>query len=73
MEAKLKSFGCTNISQLNYEWAFDYNSYSWVASDAALEEAETIDDLLADSDRISCCGDIVNDDNLICPTCKEHL
>lgn len=30
------------------------------------------DDVNEDGELLSCCGDVLNEDNMICPTCFEH-
>lgn len=37
-----------------------------------LEIGDTLADIQKRSDQYSCCGDILDSDYMICPTCKEH-
>ena len=58
---------------------FDSQTVSFSTSEGDFEcelENFEIGDTLADiqtrSDQYSCCGDILDPDYMICPTCKEH-
>ena len=76
----------TNEQKLNYLESlnvdiqgFDQTGVSFTTSDGDFEiefdEFEITDSLSTienRADQYSCCGDILDKDYMICPTCKEH-
>ena len=73
MTEHLRYLGCTNIEKGIDDYGFDYNGYSWAVDADKIDDTMTIDEILHEADRISCCGDLLNNDSDMCPTCKEHL
>ena len=68
-EKLLKEWGAEDIDLINDTYHFVYDGYSYSTSDIYKTEKETIDN----ATLYSCCGDEVDKDWMMCPTCKEHI
>ena len=73
----LASFGFTNIEIIEVngydtEYNFDDDGRPCAIFEREFEIGDTVGDILRAADFYSCCGDVLDKDYMICPTCKEH-
>lgn len=47
--------------------------YDYDISTENFEIGDPINEIVKNADIISCCGDIVDQDYMMCPSCKEHI
>lgn len=47
--------------------------YNYDISIEDFEIGDTVNQIVKNADIISCCGDIVDQDYMMCPSCKEHI
>lgn len=47
--------------------------YNYDISTEDFEIGDTVNQIVKNADIISCCGDIVDQDYMMCPSCKEHI
>jgi hypothetical protein len=76
-ENHLSKLGFTNIETIavqgyDTEYQFQDDGQPCSILDNDFEIEDTASDILNASDFYSCCGDILDKDLMICPTCKEH-
>lgn len=73
MVAYLESLGCTNVEQCVLFYSFEFGGYTYSIADNLFDETMTLDEILRDADLMSCCGDAVDRDIMVCPSCGEHI
>ena len=54
------------------EYHFDDDGQSCSIYDDEFEVGSTAGDIISAATFYSCCGDILDKDYMICPSCKEH-
>ena len=47
--------------------------YNYDISTEDFEIGDTVNQIVKNADIISCCGDVVDQDYMMCPSCKEHI
>jgi len=70
-ELGFEVIGTINIPGEPTEIQFIGDNDSTIMADD-FEVGDTIGDILSVSEFYSCCGDILDKDLMICPSCKEH-
>lgn len=75
----LRSLGFTEVTYISVEgYTTEYNyfddNHNLYCSiyDNEFEVGDTLEDITYAATLYSCCGDILDKDLMICPTCKEH-
>ena len=72
----LKELGFSNIEPVEvygYDTEIQYEGeYNCSILAKEFEVGDEMRDILKASDFYSCCGDILDKDYMICPSCKEH-
>jgi hypothetical protein len=48
------------------------DDYDYEISTDEFEVGDSVQEILQRADMFSCCGDILDKDYMMCPTCKEH-
>ena len=56
-----------------YDISFEYDDYyrGIEISDEDINNY-SFDDIVKEADMYSCCGDVLDEDIMMCPSCKEH-
>jgi len=65
----LNKNGAEDVEYHDGEYNFYHDGYFYSAQDIA----DNINETLEDAVLWSCCGDEVNKDWMMCPSCKEHI
>jgi len=70
----LKTLGASIQERSQYDVSFmdKCNDYEYVIQFSDFELNDTLEEIKNRADIYSCCGDILDRDLMICPTCKEH-
>ena len=57
----------------HYCLSFEYDDYDRYIEikDEDIEEY-SFEDIVEEADMYSCCGDVLDQDRMMCPSCKEH-
>jgi hypothetical protein len=76
-ENYLRELGFTEVDSIEVkgydtEYNFENNGQFCAIFDDEFEVGDSISDIINASTFYSCCGDILDKDIMICPTCKEH-
>jgi len=69
--AFLESLGFTDVEDNGDNISFE-GEYQMSIDVDDIKLTYTYADIERIADKYSCCGDILDDDIMICPTCKEH-
>ena len=56
------------VEMLNVEIDNPFDEY---VKDEDIEEY-SFEDIVEEADMYSCCGDVLDQDRMMCPSCKEH-
>ena len=73
----LRELGFTEVDAIEVkgydtEYNFENDGLFCAIFDDEFEVGDPIKDIISSSTFYSCCGDILDKDSMICPTCKEH-
>ena len=76
-ESYLSSLGFTNIEVIkaygyDTEYHFTNDGAQCSIFDVEFDIKDTAQAILSATAFYSCCGDVLDKDYMICPTCKEH-
>lgn len=55
------------------EVSYHFDGYDYRISWDDFDVTDSMTRIKSSSDLYSCCGDVVDQDYMMCPTCKEHL
>jgi hypothetical protein len=71
----LQSLGFTDVEDYGGEEIcfIDYDGYSRSIFLSEFDTTSSAKEILCSAVIYSCCGDVVNKDYMICPSCKEHI
>ena len=69
----LKSIGAEIHDSFGTEVLFTANGYDYGISFSDFEIGDSLETICQNADLYSCCGDIVDQDWMMCPSCKEHV
>ncbi len=69
--AFLQSLGFSDVEDNGDNISFDGDYQMGIDVDD-ISLTDTAADIERKADKYSCCGDILDEDYMICPTCKEH-
>jgi hypothetical protein len=69
--AFIKSLGFTDVEDFGDTIGFEGDCPMDIDVDD-IKLTDTAKDIERKANKYSCCGDVLDDDYMICPTCKEH-
>jgi len=69
----LKGLGAEIEDFDNLEVGFKVDGYYYGIAFNDFEISDRLETICRSADLYSCCGDIVDQDWMMCPSCKEHL
>lgn len=69
--AFLQSLGFTDVEDNGDNISFEGDCQMSIDVED-IKLTDTNADIERKSDKYSCCGDILDEDYMLCPTCKEH-
>ena len=67
----MQSLGFTDVEDNGDNISFE-GEYSMSIDIAEISLLDSYTDIVRKADKYSCCGDVLDEDYMICPTCKEH-
>ena len=68
----LKSLGVQVLESIT-DVEFTANGYDYGISFNDFQIGDSLETICQNADLYSCCGDIVDQDLMMCPSCKEHV
>lgn len=68
----IKSLGLVVDDHNDEQVFFNMDGYDCAIDVSEVESEMTIDQLHRRCEMYSCCGDVLDKDRMLCPTCKEH-
>ena len=76
-ESSLRELGFREVQTIQVngydtEYNFEDDGRPCAIFEREFEIGDTVGDILSAADFYSCCGDILDKDLMMCPSCKEH-
>ena len=69
--AFIESLGFVDVEDNGDNISFE-GEYQMSIEVSEISLTDTGADIFRNADKYSCCGDVLDEDYMICPTCKEH-